>query len=289
MLTAVRATLAVILVGYRWLLCYKFYNLKNIATSLDKKEGKRKKPARSIYCLISISIFFQVYPVVFEGLFHTQEFQICIIYGIRITGFYATVCNIIQMTHSAVLYTLPFTTFSIFYVTICSQIRSELLSFQNLLSSKTILSYEESLKAFSCIKTRVEAIDKEVSFLIFCSIAFTSSFMYCLLHAAFDPVYYHGLKLFDLILFSLCISTIFLVTTVSASLVSEASQEIASTVRCLTAPSVATGVSLQRFLLVVEKDICLTVWKIVPIRRNFIIGTMGAILTYSVLFHGLNI
>ncbi|GFQ83947.1 hypothetical protein TNCT_711201 [Trichonephila clavata] len=190
-----------------------------------------------------------------------RKFQICIFYGIKLTGFSATICNIIHMTHSALLYALPFTTFSIFYVTICTQIRSKLLSFESLLSSKKILNYEEFLKAFSSVKTRVEAIDKEVSFLIFCSIVYTSSSMYCLLHAAFDQDHYYGLKLFELILFFLCSSVIFLVTTVSASLVSEASQDIASTVRSLTAPSVATGLSLQRFLLVVEKDICLTVWE----------------------------
>ncbi|GFW59159.1 uncharacterized protein TNCV_2780901 [Trichonephila clavipes] len=168
-------------------------------------------------------------------------------------------------------------------------IRSELLYFQNQLSTKTILNYEEPLKAFSCIKARVEAIDKEVSFLIFCNIVYNSSTMYYLLHTAFDPDYNKSNKFIEIISFFLFNFAVFIVTTVSASLVGEASQEIASTVRSLTAPSVATGLSLQRFLLVVEKDICLTVWKIVPIRRNFIIGTMGAILTYSALFHGLNV
>ncbi|GFQ70766.1 uncharacterized protein TNCT_220201 [Trichonephila clavata] len=287
MLTAVRATLTVILVGYRWLLCYKFYNLKDIAASLDKREGKRTKPARWIYCLIFISIFFQVLAVLYASLF--PAFGTRILYGIKLTSLSAIVYIIIHKIQSAVLYMLPITTFSIFYVSICTQIRSELVSFQNLLSTKTILNYEGSLKAFSCIKTRVEAIDKEVSFLIFCSIVHTSSTMYYLLHVAFDPDYNKSSKLIEIILSFLFNSAIFFVSTVSASMVGETSQEIASTVRSLTAPSVATGVSLQRFLFVVEKDICLTVWKIVPIRRNFIIGTMGAILTYSALFHGLNV
>ncbi|GFU66642.1 hypothetical protein TNCV_3111261 [Trichonephila clavipes] len=139
------------------------------------------------------------------------------------------------------------------------------------------------------MKARAEAIDKEVSFLIFCSTVYTSTSMYYLLHAAFDPDYNNSPTLVELVLFFSFTSANFLLTTVSASLVGEASQEIASTVRSLTAPSMATELSLQRFLLVVEKDICLTVWKIVPIRRNFIIGTMGAILTYSVLFHSLNV
>ncbi|GFU82643.1 histone-lysine N-methyltransferase SETMAR [Trichonephila clavipes] len=162
-----------------------------------------------------------------------------------------------------------------------------------IVSNSTIIQNDSELrgilKAFSCIKSRAEAIDKEVSFLIFCSIIHTSSTMYCLLHTAFDPDYINSQKLIELILFFLSSTAIFLITTVSASLVGEASQEIASTVRSLSVPSVAAGLSLQRFLLVVEKDICLTVWKIVPIKRNFIIGTMGAIVTYSVLFHGLNV
>ncbi|KAF8777986.1 hypothetical protein HNY73_014763 [Argiope bruennichi] len=44
---------------------------------------------------------------------------------------------------------------------------------------------------------------------------------------------------------------------------------------------------LQRFTIISGKDICLTVWKIVPFRRSFPFGTIGIILAYVGLYYSL--
>ncbi|GIY91857.1 hypothetical protein CEXT_206501 [Caerostris extrusa] len=74
----------------------------------------------------------------------------------------------------------------------------------------------------------------------------------------------------------------FWVITVSASLVSEAWTSVATkTHKFSQNPS-------HQFLLCIDKEICLTVWKIVPIRRSFIFGTVGTIFTYVLLFDNFN-
>ncbi|GIY07560.1 hypothetical protein CDAR_34561 [Caerostris darwini] len=74
----------------------------------------------------------------------------------------------------------------------------------------------------------------------------------------------------------------FLVTTVSASLVSEAWMFASKkTHESSRNPS-------HQFLFCIDKEICLTVWKIIPIRRSFIFGTVGTIFTYVILFDNFN-
>ncbi|GIY07556.1 hypothetical protein CDAR_34531 [Caerostris darwini] len=74
----------------------------------------------------------------------------------------------------------------------------------------------------------------------------------------------------------------FLVTTASASLVSEAWM-LASTKTLESSQNPS-----QKLLSCIDKEMCLTVWKIVPIRRSFIFGTVGTIFTYVLLFDDFN-
>ncbi|GIX71134.1 hypothetical protein CDAR_610691 [Caerostris darwini] len=74
----------------------------------------------------------------------------------------------------------------------------------------------------------------------------------------------------------------FIVTTVAASLVSEASVLASARARELSHnPS-------QKSLSFIDREICLTVWKIVPIRRSFPISMLGTFLTYVLLFDNFN-
>ncbi|GFT82318.1 hypothetical protein NPIL_240721 [Nephila pilipes] len=72
----------------------------------------------------------------------------------------------------------------------------------------------------------------------------------------------------------------------SASLVCEASQEIGSMAEASIGVTPRSKYMQLRFLMSAEKEIHLTVWKMIPIRRNFILATTGAIFTYAVLFKG---
>ncbi|KAG8188119.1 hypothetical protein JTE90_029047 [Oedothorax gibbosus] len=76
----------------------------------------------------------------------------------------------------------------------------------------------------------------------------------------------------------------FITMTVSASSVAEASKEVAATAakKALDYPK-TSSIEFQKFLLCTQGEINLTVWKIASIRRNFIVGCMGALFTYAML------
>ncbi|KAG8188124.1 hypothetical protein JTE90_029052 [Oedothorax gibbosus] len=79
----------------------------------------------------------------------------------------------------------------------------------------------------------------------------------------------------------------FLAMTVSASLVAESFQEVGCSARNLLQFSDEPTYALKKFWRSAERDVSLTAWKIVPIRRSFIVGTVGALLTYVVLVDSL--
>ncbi|GIY18144.1 hypothetical protein CDAR_557591 [Caerostris darwini] len=78
---------------------------------------------------------------------------------------------------------------------------------------------------------------------------------------------------------------LFIAMTAFASLIAEESKK-----QCSAMPE-ATGnltFTQQRFLMMSQNGITLTVWKIVPITRSLISGITGMILTYTVMFYGLS-
>ncbi|GFY53255.1 uncharacterized protein TNIN_378681 [Trichonephila inaurata madagascariensis] len=202
-------------------------------------------------------------------------------------GSFNTIYSLIYPVLSGILYNLPMGDFSVLYVTICNQIRSEILSFEKLLSSSQ--DYERLLQTYSNIKSTVEIVDDHTSFLIFGNIVHNSLAMYIFMHTLLNEEAANYYKFYEIIFFFLITFSTFIAVTVSASMVTEASLMVASKSRSLPIRTLDSQFVLQRLLLCLEKEIYFTVWKIVPIRRNFIVGTMGAVLTYVVLFHSLDI
>ncbi|GFT10936.1 hypothetical protein NPIL_543901 [Nephila pilipes] len=82
--------------------------------------------------------------------------------------------------------------------------------------------------------------------------------------------------------------TLFIIMTASASSVSEASAEVASCALNLPEEKGSSNWNQHRFITLVEKEITFMVWKLAPIRRNFIFGISGILFTYSLMFHSLS-
>ncbi|GFT73984.1 hypothetical protein NPIL_4991 [Nephila pilipes] len=82
--------------------------------------------------------------------------------------------------------------------------------------------------------------------------------------------------------------TLFVIMTVSAASVSEASAEVASSALILPEEKGSSKWNQHRFIALVEKEVTFTVWKLAPIRRNFIFGISGILFTYSLMIHSLN-
>lgn len=80
----------------------------------------------------------------------------------------------------------------------------------------------------------------------------------------------------------------FFAMSVSSSLVNEASKQIVTRVRSLKSLNLISAISLHRFHFIAEKEINLTIWKIVPIKRNFFINMIGVIFIYALWLDSLN-
>ncbi|GFY52848.1 hypothetical protein TNIN_339061 [Trichonephila inaurata madagascariensis] len=76
--------------------------------------------------------------------------------------------------------------------------------------------------------------------------------------------------------------------TGSASVIPEVSAEIGSKASAMPETTGKSTFNQQRFIASAEKDITLTVWRITPIRRNFIFGITGILFTYTLMFYTLN-
>ncbi|GIY42034.1 hypothetical protein CDAR_210321 [Caerostris darwini] len=97
-----------------------------------------------------------------------------------------------------------------------------------------------------------------------------------------QPSFYQKLSIYGTFFTSFIL---LIAMTTSASLIAEESKK-----QCSAMPE-ATGnltFTQQRFLMMSQTGITLTVWRIVPITRSLIFGITGMLLTYTVMFYGLS-
>ncbi|GFT54832.1 hypothetical protein NPIL_440491 [Nephila pilipes] len=143
------------------------------------------------------------------------------------------------------------------------------------MNGKIAINIEELEKSYMDIEKLVKFIDDKLSVFMFYVTVYISNNMYIsislILHsnAAISRAFVS-----HIMNSSMC----FIATTACATLVSEASEEVGTKAREISQKH-RHGCSC------LNKTIYLTLWKIIPIRRSFIIGTLGTIFTYANLFN----
>ncbi|GFU13775.1 hypothetical protein NPIL_145131 [Nephila pilipes] len=164
-----------------------------------------------------------------------------------------------------------------------------LKTFPKKLSERSRLNYDKLLRLYISIKSLVDELDDELSCYIFGFITFTSGMIYFALFIDFSTIMKNN---YDIIFFwSHTCRTFgsYLAATVSASMVAQASEEVGNLAQAQVKIDKDPYALLaqQTFVTVFDKAMHFTAWKIVPIRRSFIIGTMGIVVTYVLLFDNL--
>ncbi|CAL1283365.1 unnamed protein product, partial [Larinioides sclopetarius] len=84
-----------------------------------------------------------------------------------------------------------------------------------------------------------------------------------------------------------CSYSSFIAMTVAGTLVHESSESNLDSLKEIACKRGRLMPSQKRILFNDNNQTSLTVWKILPIQRSFIIGTLGTVLTYCMLFDGL--
>ncbi|GIY08713.1 hypothetical protein CEXT_737101 [Caerostris extrusa] len=79
----------------------------------------------------------------------------------------------------------------------------------------------------------------------------------------------------------------FINMAVSGCLVYETGSGICDEIQKITTNCSRTAESQRQLSKLSENELCLTVWKIVPIKRSFLIATIGTVFTYCILIHNL--
>ncbi|GFS74831.1 hypothetical protein NPIL_22171 [Nephila pilipes] len=110
------------------------------------------------------------------------------------------------------------------------------------------------------------------------------------LHVAVKPqMFPDESQRFSILFLSFVTFVLFSVMCWAASRIAEIASEIAAFVWIMPKTKGNSCFNQLRFMMFAEKETTLTLWGIMPIRKNFIIGMMGIIFTYTLMFYNLNI
>ncbi|GBM69909.1 hypothetical protein AVEN_180123-1 [Araneus ventricosus] len=132
-------------------------------------------------------------------------------------------------------------------------------------------------------------IDDELGPLVFMITLYNtlgiSSSLYLMLHPKLFDVALVELNMYCLFFTSFCL---FLTMTTSASAVAEASSAVGVRALTMAENRRMSTIAQQKFLMCAEKEITMTVWKIIPMRRTFSFSLIGVIFTYAMIFYSLS-
>ncbi|GFQ83942.1 uncharacterized protein TNCT_711171 [Trichonephila clavata] len=162
------------------------------------------------------------------------------------------------------------------------------MKIQSFKVNSTKVDPELLLRTYVSIKSTISGIDNKLSFLMFMTTVFSFVSMYESVSVIVQPFKYPNLvhRIFNWFGFLATFGS-FAAMSISASLVCEASQEIGDMAEASFENSQSSRCMQLRFLMSAEKEISLTAWKMMPIRRNFILATTGALFTYVIMFTSL--
>ncbi|GIX71258.1 uncharacterized protein CEXT_814571 [Caerostris extrusa] len=182
---------------------------------------------------------------------------------------------------------MPSIAFGYFYTIVCIHI-SHIIK-QIVATHRKRRELRSFLDDYSIIKSVVEKIDKDIGLLVFLSIISTSFLICFSIYLILDPKLHEGSFLrFQMYCNFFGSFILFIIITTSASMVEEASLEVGSQDRNIPESTRKSIYAQQRFMMLFQKGITLTVWRISPINRGLIFGIIGIILTYTFMFYGLS-
>lgn len=257
--------------------------MQEIAKFMSNVNTRRTK---WIYLWAVLSTFMHI-PILILSIINENQTKE-LFFGLTFDPVLMSVTWVAYSTFSIVIMILPVNTFAIFYVLVCNQITSALKEFSKGSMADSRADFGKLFQSYTSIKTTVGFLDDELSFMVLCNTVFSAAMMYFCVSVALHPSlfksYYQCLAITFLLLTTM---VSFIAMAISASLVSEASAEVGANSQKLQENNRNSKLSQLRFFASAQTEIYMTVWKIMPIKRSFIVGTLGTIFTYVILFDSL--
>ncbi|GBM07100.1 hypothetical protein AVEN_177067-1 [Araneus ventricosus] len=159
---------------------------------------------------------------------------------------------------------------------------------QNRLESQHNFQFNNALDTFKVIKKLTEDIDAQMSFSMFLSTLFNACTMYYGVNSLIRPqeICFRSQYVAVWLLFGASYSA-FIAMAVTGTLVHESSERVLKKLKESACKRESLLPSEKHILFNDNKVMSLTVWKIIPIQRSFIICILGTVLTYCMLFNGM--
>lgn len=238
-------------------------------------------------CIVLCSIIFTLFQTTFD-IYNNNDNIKSILFGYSIENIYLKFifCFVYSVCYM-VLLDMPLQAFDFYYVFICSDISNTFDGFVKLLKDSSKPGYKRLTDVYNDIIEVTEIFDNTLGIFIFISTLFNAFLMYLALtviinynNTNFEADGY--LMTVNCLLYFIS----FIVKVESASHVNASSLLCKKQSRKLPVNNYSQICSYIRFTKNC-KEISLTIWSFVNIKRNIILGTLGAILTYSLLFDNL--
>lgn len=206
---------------------------------------------------------------------------------------FSVACRLIYTIFSCIYLYMPITIFSMFYVSMCFDIKNIILRFQNVMKDTYNSDFNYLCNFYNDIRDLVKLFDKQVGILVFISFLVNSLIIFIMVSVSSqltENAYFRiefSLRGFLIPLHFLAIVLNFFVQMLYASFVYDASLTVREKSRNMKENNLEVIYDYLRFLRNSEEEICLTLFGIASIKRSFVFGTFGTIITYSFLFGSL--
>ncbi|KAG8180097.1 hypothetical protein JTE90_027876 [Oedothorax gibbosus] len=278
------AAMTMTMLVYRWVLCSRLDQFKDIVDSLRRVHVK-KATKLWIYAFTIAYISMQVLVFYIKVVKRETPSEYKIL-GFSVQEPYASIIKQAYAFTLTIYIVVPINTFSILYVSVCQHMRFKILHFSDMISSRRGLKLNHLMQSYTRISNMVEGMDHAMSFPLFCHTLYSAGTMYFVLGLILYPADEIRTKeLAHATIFFMMTLQSFAAMSVSASSISEASQIASKEIKSLLPDSLGSAFQLQTFISMTgEGGLGLTLWKIVPIRRSFIFGALGTFITYILLF-----
>ncbi|GIY83822.1 uncharacterized protein CDAR_576791 [Caerostris darwini] len=154
------------------------------------------------------------------------------------------------------------------------------------MTSKPNPDYKFLLAQYSYLRKLVTSVDRQLNCLVFwAALANLFSLYFALDMILESPRDLFSGQIISQVIFVLYNTMMFFLMYLWADKMSMSATAVASEAHWLEENSRMSPVLQIRYLLAVNQDLNFTVWGFLPLRKGFILGSIGTIITYSVLIN----
>ncbi|GIY65989.1 uncharacterized protein CDAR_454061 [Caerostris darwini] len=284
--------IAIISLTHRWIICSRIGTLQKLSFriiklsrdwNLDSTSGKRM----SIYMWSCFAILMHISYNGFSIITLYYDPHLSTTNNFIFSPALKVTIVVIFPTFIIGFLMFPVSLFALYYAAICRHLRDVLKNFTKTLEAEAYTDYVGALKQNLLIRKLILEADSELSILVFTSTLYHAGSAYfgitSLLHIDEFKTFAGWMALSAIWSSALGNFVPFLAMVVAGSSVHEASASVWDKAQEMINAGQELTPSQKRFLSVAEKELAMTVWQITPVKRSYILATMGTILTYCIL------